>query len=79
MNCMVAENTLDGIFVNLRQFYAPRKGQRIEVKGYHHEVKRYVIKIGSIVIGSTNKGIVVEVRSESVYVHIHVDCTNAAL
>ena len=64
MNCIVADNTLDSIFMNLRQFYAPstRKGLKIEVKGYHFEVKKYVIKFGSIVIGSTNRAIVVEVR-----------------
>ena len=49
--------------MNLRHFYAPsaKKGQKIEVKGYHFEVKDYVVKFGSVSIGSTNKGIVVEV------------------
>lgn len=63
MNCIIADNTLDAIFMNLRQFYAPsaKKGQKIEVKGYHHEVKKYVVKFGSIVLGSTHRGIVVEV------------------
>lgn len=63
MNCVVADNSLDAIFMNLRQFYAPsaKKGQKIEVKGYHYEVKRYLVKFGSIAIGATNRGMVVEV------------------
>lgn len=65
MNCIVAENSLDAIFMNLRQFYTPntKKGQKIEVKGYHFEVDKYLVKFGSIVLGSSNKGIVVEVRA----------------
>ncbi len=64
MNCIVADNTLDAIFLNLRQFYTPntKKGQKIEVKGYIHQVDQYLIKFGSIVLGSSNKGMVVEVR-----------------
>lgn len=65
MNCIVAENTLDTIFAYLKQFYAPsaKKGLKIEVKGYHFEVKKYVVKFGPIVMGSTNRGIVVEVTA----------------
>jgi len=65
MNCIVADNSLDAIFMNLRQFYTPnsKKGQKIEVKGYHFAVESYLVKFGSIVLGSSNKGIVVEVRS----------------
>lgn len=64
MNCIVADSALDAIFGNLKQFYAPslKKGLKIEVKGYHYEVKKkHVVKFGSIVIGSTHRGIVVEV------------------
>lgn len=63
MTCIVAESSLDAIFMNLRHFYAPsvKKGQKIEVKGYHFELKDYLVKFGSIAIGSTNRGIVVEV------------------
>lgn len=64
MTCIVAESSLDAIFMNLRHFYAPsvKKGQKIEVKGYHFELKDYLVKFGSIAIGSTNRGIVVEVE-----------------
>lgn len=65
MKCLVGENSMDAIFANLRQFYNPKKGQKIEVKGHYYEVKVYVVKVGSIVIGSTNKGLVVEVMLRS--------------
>lgn len=62
MKCVVAENSLDTIFAHLKQFYAPRKAQKIEAKGFHYKVKQYVVKFGSIVTGATNRGIVVEVH-----------------
>lgn len=60
--CLVAENSLDTIFLHLKQFYTTRKGQRVDVKGTLFDVRGYIVKLGSIVIGTSNKGIVVEVR-----------------
>ncbi len=61
--CLVAENTLDTIFLHLRQFYAQRKGHKVDVKGVHYDLNdKYIVKVGSVVIGSSNKGIIVEVR-----------------
>ena len=64
--CLVAENSLDTIFAHLKQFYPPRKQPKIEVKGKMFLVKRYLVKFGAISIGSTNRGIVVEVCVQSV-------------
>ena len=66
MNCIVADNSLDTIFMNLRPFYAPsaRKGSKIWVKGYIYEVRSYAVKFGPIVMDSTNKVIVVVVETE---------------
>ena len=66
MNCIVADNSLDAIFMNLRPFYAPsaKKGLKIEVKGYIYEVKSYAVKFGPVMMGSTNKGIVVETEDQ---------------
>lgn len=60
--CLVAENSLDTIFSHLKQFYPPRKQPKIEVKGKCYHVKQYTVKFGAISVGSTNRGIVVEVR-----------------
>ena len=70
--CLVAENTLDTIFVHLKQFYAPRKQPRIEVMGKFYFVKQYMVKFGAISIGSTNRGIVVEVRSCTYHVYMYM-------
>ena len=59
--CLVAENSLDTVFLHLKQFYSTRKGQKVDVKGVLFDVNEYIVKLGSIVIGSSNKGIVVEV------------------
>lgn len=73
MTCIVADNSLDTIFMNLRHFYAPsvKKGLKIEVKGFHFELKKYVVKFGCVVVGSTNRGIMVEVRPAC---DMHVTC-----
>lgn len=60
--CLVAENSLDTIFANLKPFYPPRKQPKIEVKGKCYLVKQYAVKYGAVLVGSTNRGIVVEVR-----------------
>lgn len=62
MKCLVADNSFDTIFAHLKSFYTPRKAQKIEAKGFYYELRQYVVKFGSIVTGSTNRGIVVEVR-----------------
>ncbi len=60
--CLIAENTLDSIFLHLKQFYGQRKGHKVDVKGLHYDLSdKYIIKIGSVVIGASNKGIIVEV------------------
>ncbi|XP_064399969.1 mediator of RNA polymerase II transcription subunit 20-like [Halichondria panicea] len=63
--CLVAENTLDTIFLHLRQFYAQRKGHKVDVKGVHYDLNdKYIVKVGSVVIGSSNKGIIVETEDK---------------
>ena len=69
MNCMVADSSLDAIFSNLKAFFAPRKGLRIDIKGHYHEVQQYTVKFGSLLFGAISKGVIVEV---SVYVCVCV-------
>lgn len=64
MNCMVADASLDAIFSNLKAFFAPRKGLKIEVKGHHHEVQQYAVKFGSLLLGATSRGVIVEVEDK---------------
>ena len=60
--CLVADNTLDSIFAHLKPFYTPRKGLRIESRGYRHEVKeKYVVKFASVTFSATSKAVIVEV------------------
>ena len=66
VNSMVADSSLDAIFSNLKAFFAPRKGLRIEVKGQYHEVQQYTVKFGSLLFGATSKGVIVEVRVKGV-------------
>ena len=64
VNSMVADSSLDAIFSNLKAFFAPRKGLRIEVKGQYHEVQQYTVKFGSLLFGATSKGVIVEVEDK---------------
>ncbi len=60
--CLVADNTLDLIFNQLKPFFAVRKGQRIESRGYRREVQdRYVVKFASVMCSTMSKAVIVEV------------------
>ena len=62
--CLVADNTLDSIFAHLKPFYTPRKGLRIESRGYRHEVKeKYVVKFASVTFSATSKAVIVEIEN----------------
>ena len=60
--CLVAEQNLDLIMQNLKGFYAPRKGYKMEAKGVRYENDHFVIKMASIVYGASSRGILVEVE-----------------
>ena len=60
--CLVADQQLDLIMQNLKGFYAPRKGYKMEAKGVRYENNHFVIKMASIVYGASSRGILVEVE-----------------
>ena len=60
--CLVADQHLDLIMQNLKGFYAPRKGYKMEAKGVRYENDHYTIKMASIVYGASSRGILVEVE-----------------
>ena len=64
--CLVADNTLDSIFNQLKPFFTVRKGQRIESRGYRREVQdRYIVKFASVMFSTMSKAVIVEVRTHT--------------
>jgi mediator of RNA polymerase II transcription subunit 20 len=61
-HCLVADHSFDLIMQNLKGFYAPRKGHKMEAKGNRYQHDHYVVKIASVTYGASNRGILVEVE-----------------
>lgn len=60
--CLVADNLFDHLMGKLTGIYSPKKATRIESKGQRYEVVDFLVKIGSVSMGSSFKGILVEVE-----------------
>ena len=65
-NCLVADSQFDILMQRLKGFYQQRKGFKIESKGQRYEYGDFLIKIGSVLLASSFKGILVEV---SIYLY----------
>ena len=74
-NCLVADHAFDLIMQNLKGFYAPRKGQKMEAKGNRYQCDHYIVKIASVTYGANNRGILVEVEDKETTVI--ADCWDA--
>ncbi|XP_077985967.1 mediator of RNA polymerase II transcription subunit 20-like [Glandiceps talaboti] len=61
-NCLVADTMFDQVMQKLKGFYMPRKAAKIESKGQHYELGDFVIKIGTVSVGPSTKGILFEVE-----------------
>ncbi|CAE1280362.1 MED20 [Acanthosepion pharaonis] len=61
-NCLVADSQFDILMQRLKGFYQQRKGFKIESKGQRYEYGDFLIKIGSVLLASSFKGILLEVE-----------------
>ncbi|XP_014790192.1 mediator of RNA polymerase II transcription subunit 20 [Octopus bimaculoides] len=61
-NCLVADSQFDVLMQRLKGFYQQRKGSKIESKGQRYEYGDFLIKIGTVLMASSVKGILVEVE-----------------
>lgn len=57
---LVADNLFDLLMLKLSNFYA-KKQNKIESKGPRFEAGDFLVKLGSVTMGPTFKGILVEV------------------
>jgi mediator of RNA polymerase II transcription subunit 20 len=61
-SCLVADLLFDALMSKMAGIYTPKKATRIEARGQRYEVTDFMVKIGSVSIGSSFKGILVEVE-----------------
>lgn len=60
--CLVADNLFDFLMIKMNGIYTPKKSQnKIESKGQRFEVEDFIVKVGSVSMGPTFKGILIEV------------------
>ncbi|XP_054711559.1 mediator of RNA polymerase II transcription subunit 20-like isoform X2 [Uloborus diversus] len=60
--CLMADSQLDMLMVKMAGIYIPKKATKIESKGPRYEIRDFVIKLGSVSIGPSFRGILVEVE-----------------
>ncbi|XP_005109215.1 mediator of RNA polymerase II transcription subunit 20 [Aplysia californica] len=61
-NTLVADTLFNGLMSNLKNYYQARKGAKIESKGQRYQLADFVLKIGSVSLAGSFKGILVEVE-----------------
>ncbi|KAI8771856.1 mediator of RNA polymerase II transcription subunit 20 [Biomphalaria glabrata] len=59
---LVADTLFNGLLSHLKAYYQARKGSKIESKGNRYQLADFVIKIGSVTLSGSFKGILVEVE-----------------
>lgn len=60
--CLTADTLFDGLMNKLKNYYPQRKNARIEAKGQRYELGDFILKVGSVTLAGSFKGIVVEVE-----------------
>lgn len=59
--CLMADLHFDMLMSKMGGIYIPKKATKIESKGPRYEVQDFIIKLGSVSIGPSFRGILVEV------------------
>lgn len=60
--CLVADSNFDGLMTNISSFYQAKKASKMESKGPKFILGDFVIKIGSVSMGTTFRGILLEIE-----------------
>ena len=63
---LVADTLFDLLMLKMSSFYQAKKQTKIEARGPRFEACDFLIKLGSVTIGPTFKGILVEVKPEQI-------------
>lgn len=65
--CLMADSQFDMLMLKMAGIYMPKKALKIESKGPRYEVQDFVIKLGSVSIGPSFRGILVEVSLQNFF------------
>ncbi|CAN8018243.1 unnamed protein product, partial [Ixodes persulcatus] len=60
--CLVADTTFDMLMLKMAGIYSPKKSTKMEAKGPRYEVADFLVKVGSVSMGPSFRGILVEVE-----------------
>lgn len=60
--CLVADSNFDGLMTNISSFYQAKKSSRMESKGPKFILGDFTVKVGSVSMGSSFRGILIEVE-----------------
>lgn len=60
--CLVADTNFDVLMVKLKGFFQSAKASKIETRGTRYQYCDFLVKVGTVTMGPSARGISVEVR-----------------
>lgn len=60
--CLVADQNFDVLMIKLKGFFQNAKANKMETRGTRYQYCDFLIKIGTVTMGQSGRGISVEVR-----------------
>lgn len=60
--CLIADANFDVLMVKLKGFFQNAKGNKIESRGTRYQYCDFLVKVGTVTMGPSARGISVEVR-----------------
>uniref|UniRef100_A0A8C5LL03 Mediator of RNA polymerase II transcription subunit 20 n=1 Tax=Jaculus jaculus TaxID=51337 RepID=A0A8C5LL03_JACJA len=88
--CLVADTNFDVLMVKLKGFFQSAKASKIETRGTRYQYCDFLVKVGTVTMGPSARGISVEVRCAAVGLRgpalcgflshsVHTNCSESAL
>ena len=60
--CLIADTNFDVLMVKLKGFFQSAKASKIETRGTRYQYCDFLVKVGTVTMGPSARGISVEVR-----------------
>lgn len=61
--CLIADTNFDVLMVKLKGFFQSAKASKIETRGTRYQYCDFLVKVGTVTMGPSARGISVEVRA----------------
>lgn len=71
--CLIADANFDVLMVKLKSHFQNAKGHKVECRGSRYRYCDFLIKVGTVTMSSSARGISVEVRTRALILQVRVE------